>query len=311
MTGTVAAIDCGTNSIRLLIARPDATGGLVDLERHMEIVRLGYGVDRTGMFDPAAVDRTLAAVRRYVQLIAHHGAERVRFVATSATRDASNRAAFIDGIRGILGVEPEVVSGQEEAELSFAGAVSALPDLAPSPRLVVDIGGGSTELVLGEDRPRHRISLDIGSVRMSERHLRSDPPTEAEIAEAIADIDAHLDRAEQEVPLARTSTLVGVAGTVTTMTALIAGLEAYSADATHGVSIAVEEHLAACDRVLRASREERSAESIIHPGRVDVIGAGALIWSRVLVRVRDRAGITVSRTSEHDILDGIALSLLS
>ena len=312
MSAPVAAIDCGTNSIRLLIAREaeDGSGRLIDLERHMEIVRLGYGVDRTGRFDPAAVEHTLDAARRYRTLIERHGAERLRFVATSATRDASNRADFIDGIRGILGVEPEVVSGDVEAELSFAGAVTTLEDLAPGPRLVVDIGGGSTELVLGVERPEHRISLDMGSVRMTERHLLSDPPTQDEIDAAIADVDAHLDRAEEHVPLDAVTTLVGVAGTVTTMTALVMGLTEYRADVTHGAEIPAERFLEACERVLRASREERSRASIIHPGRIDVIGAGALIWARILHRVQERAGVVTSRTSEHDILDGIALSVL-
>lgn len=312
MSAPVAAIDCGTNSIRLLIARP-ADGDrpvLVDIERHMEIVRLGHGVDRTGRFDPAAIARTLDATRRYARLIESCGAERVRFVATSATRDAANRDVFIDGVREILGVTPEVISGQEEAELSFAGAVTTLPDLRTGPRLVVDIGGGSTELVLGTESPEHRVSMDIGSVRMTERHLRSDPPAEAEIAAAIADIDTHLDRAEREVPLSDVATLVGVAGTVTTITALAEGLTAYSPDVTHGAEIPIARSLAVCDRILRATREERSRERIIHPGRIDVIGAGALIWSRILERVRERSGATSSRTSEHDILDGIALGIL-
>ena len=229
----VAAIDCGTNSIRLLIARPDPSGpGLVDLERHMEIVRLGQGVDRTGRFDPAAVERTLDAARRYGRLIEHHGAHRLRFTATSATRDASNRDLFISGIREILGVEPEVISGEEEAELSYRGAVTTLEDLPEGPRLVVDIGGGSTELVLGTDAPSHRVSLDMGSVRMTERHLASDPPTAAEIAAAAADIDSLLDRAAQQLPLESTSVLVGVAGTVTTLTALAMGVTEYRPDVT-------------------------------------------------------------------------------
>ncbi|UYG16569.1 Ppx/GppA family phosphatase [Brachybacterium huguangmaarense] len=309
MSTPVAAIDCGTNSIRLLIARRAEDGALVDLERHMEIVRLGYGVDRTGAFDPAAVERTLDATRRYARLIDHHGADRIRFVATSATRDASNRDVFIDGVRDILGIAPEVVSGAEEAELSFTGAVSTLPDLALGPRLVVDIGGGSTELVLGTERPEARISMDVGSVRMTERHLRSDPPTEDEIAAAAADIDAHLDEAERIVPLAGTTTLVGVAGTVTTITAVAEGLTQYAPDVTHGATLPIARSVAVCEQILRASREQRAAHRVIHPGRIDVIGAGALIWERVLRRVEQAAGVAESRTSEHDILDGIALSL--
>lgn len=310
MTAPVAAIDCGTNSIRLLVARRDDEGHLQDLDRAMEIVRLGHGVDRTGRLDPAAIERTLAVTRRFASAIEARGAERVRFVATSATRDAADRDAFVDGVRAILGVEPEVVTGQEEAELSYAGGVTTLPDLAPGPRLVVDIGGGSTELVLGAERPEHRISLDVGAVRMTERHLRSDPPSAAEIAAATADIDAQLDAAAQVVPLERTRTLIGVAGTVTTVTALALGLERYTPDATHGAELPLTEVAAVCGRVLHASRAERARHRVIHPGRVDVLGGGALIWERVLGRLSAAAGLSTVRTSEHDILDGIALGML-
>ncbi|MFC0676193.1 Ppx/GppA phosphatase family protein [Brachybacterium hainanense] len=307
----VAAIDCGTNSIRLLIARTDpATGALCDLVREMEIVRLGYGVDRTGRFDPAAVERTLAATRRYARLIAEHGASRIRFIATSATRDAANRDVLLDGVREILGVEVEVVPGQEEAELSFRGAVATLPGIPDGDRLVVDIGGGSSELVLGSAAPTHRISLDIGSVRLTERHLRSDPPTEEEIHAASADIDALLDEAAAAVPLERTRHLVGVAGTVTTLTGVALGAQTYRPDLSHGARLALREMLRTCEEVLRMSRAERGALSIIHPGRIDVIGAGALIWERIIRRVADVSPITCTWTSEHDILDGIALSLL-
>lgn len=307
----VAAIDCGTNSIRLLIARPDdGEAGLVDLERHMEIVRLGQGVDRTGRFDPAAVERTLDAARRYARLIEHHGAQRLRFTATSATRDAGNRELFIDGVREILGVEPEVISGEEEAELSYRGAVTTLTDLPAGPRLVVDIGGGSTELVLGTDSPTHRVSLDMGSVRMTERHLASDPPTAEQIAAATADIDELLDRAAEQMPLETTEVLVGVAGTVTTLTALALGVSEYRPDVTHGARLDIAASIDLCEKVLTMTRAERAELRGIHPGRVDVIGAGALIWSRVLHRLRDVADLQESRTSEHDILDGIALSLL-
>ena len=313
MSAPVAAIDCGTNSIRLLIARRDeASGRLVDLERELEMVRLGLGVDRTGRFDPVAVERTLAAARRYRELIEHHGVsvQDVRFVATSATRDASNRDLFIDGIQEILGVEPEVISGQEEAALSFRGAVSTVADLPPGPHLVVDIGGGSTELVLGTDAPSHRISMDIGSVRMTERHLQSDPPTAAEIAAATADIDAQLDRAAAAVPLERATALVGVAGTVTTVTAVMAGIEDYRPDVTHGAAATVDEVRRTCATLLGETREQRGRRRIIHPGRIDVIGAGALIWSRIVERVAQAAGLSETRTSEHDILDGLALDLL-
>lgn len=310
MSPVVAAIDCGTNSIRLLVARRGEDGGLRDLERAMEIVRLGYGVDRTGRLDPAAIERTLAATRRFAAVIEARGAEHVRFVATSATRDAADRDVFVDGVRAILGIEPEVVTGQEEAELSYAGAVTTLPGLGRGPRLVVDIGGGSTELVLGSQRPEHRISLDIGAVRMTERHLRSDPPTPAEITAATADIEAQLDAAARVVPLEQARTLIGVAGTVTTVTALALGLERYSPEATHGAELPMSEAAAVCAWTLRSSRAERARHGAIHPGRVDVLGGGALIWERVLHRLSTTAGLTTARTSEHDILDGIALAML-
>ena len=313
MSAPVAAIDCGTNSIRLLIARrDDATGRMIDLERQLEMVRLGLGVDRTGRFDPVAIERTLDAARRYAALIAHHGVapQDIRFVATSATRDAANRAVFIEGIREILGVAPEVISGQEEAELSFRGAVSTVTGLPEGPRLVVDIGGGSTELVLGTAAPTHRISMDIGSVRLAERHLVSDPPTEAEIAAASADIDAMLDQAEQVVPFARAEALVGVAGTVTTVTAVASGIQDYRPDVTHGAALSVDQVTTTCLTLLAETRAQRSRHAVIHPGRIDVIGAGALIWARIVARVAAATSITGTRTSEHDILDGIALQLL-
>ena len=265
MSAPVAAIDCGTNSIRLLIARRDeATGSLVDLERHLEMVRLGLGVDRTGRFDPVAVERTLDAARRYQALVEHHGVRRedVRFVATSATRDASNREDFISGIRAILGIDPEVISGQEEAELSYRGAVSTVEGLPAGPALVVDIGGGSTELVLGTTAPTHRISLDMGSVRLTERHLRSDPPAADEIAAATADIDALLDEAAEAISLERVASLVGVAGTVTTVTAVATGIRDYRPDATHGAALPVDEVRALCGTLLRETREERARHQI-------------------------------------------------
>ena len=313
MSAPVAAIDCGTNSIRLLIARRDeATGTVVDLERRLEMVRLGLGVDRTGRFDPVAVARTLEAARSYRALLAHHGVDvqDLRFVATSATRDASNRADFIDGIHEILGVTPEVISGAEEAALSFRGAVSTIADLPAGPRLVVDIGGGSTELVLGDGIPTHRISLDMGSVRLTERHLVTDPPTTAEIEAATAEIDVLLDGAAAEVPLEQAVSLVGVAGTVTTVTAVASGIQDYRPDVTHGASLTIDEVGETCRTLLAETRAERSLRKVIHPGRIDVIGAGALIWARIVARVSEAAGIASARTSEHDILDGIALDLL-
>lgn len=311
MSPTVAAIDCGTNSIRLLIARRDPdTGAMVDLERELEMVRLGYGVDRTGRFDPAAIERTLDAARRYAELIARHGVTEMRFAATSATRDAANRDEFIAGIQQILGVTPEVISGDEEAALSFRGAVSTLDGLPAGPRLVADIGGGSTELVIGTEEPTARISMDIGSVRLTERHLHSDPPTAEEIAAATADIDAMLEEAFARLPIPEAEAMIGVAGTVTTVTAVAEGLAAYRPDVTHGADLSLAHAIGTCERLLAMSHEERAALGIIHPGRIDVIGAGALIWATILRRVGEAAGIDRARTSEHDILDGLALDVL-
>ncbi|HIZ35613.1 MAG TPA: Ppx/GppA family phosphatase [Candidatus Ruania gallistercoris] len=310
----VAAIDCGTNSIRLLIADRSVAGTLTDVLRRMEIVRLGQGVDRTGRLDPDALARTLAATREYADQCRTHGVEAVRFVATSATRDAANREEFFAGVRAALGVDVEVISGAEEAGLSFAGAVSILGAADPAPNLVVDIGGGSTELVLGDREVDHAISLDIGSVRMTERHIRSDPPTPAELAAARTDITAALDRAADQLDLNRVRTLVGVAGSVTTLTAFALGLDRYRPEQINGARLSVAEVHAAAEALLAMPRAERAALGFMHPGRVDVIGAGALIWAEVVDRVtqavHDGGGhLDQVITSEHDILDGIALSV--
>ncbi|MBD5786506.1 Ppx/GppA family phosphatase [Cellulosimicrobium terreum] len=311
----VAAIDCGTNSIRLLVADVDVSSGtLVDLDRRMEVVRLGQGVDRTGRLAPEALGRTLDAARRYAAVIDELGATRTRFVATSATRDAENRDEFVAGVVDALGVEPEVVSGEEEAALSFRGAVSTVTALRPGPYVVVDLGGGSTELVVGSAAPDAAFSMDVGCVRLTERHLRSDPPTAAEEASARADVRAALDQAATVVPWGEASTLVGLAGSVTTVTAYALGLAAYDRDRIDGAVLPVETVLAACGDLLHRTREERAALGFMHPGRIDVIGAGALVWSEVVARVRDdvaAAGgaLTEVVTSEHDILDGIAWSI--
>jgi exopolyphosphatase/guanosine-5'-triphosphate,3'-diphosphate pyrophosphatase len=272
----------------------------------MEIVRLGQGVDRTGRFVPEALERTFAACRGYAQLIESAGAEAVRFVATSATRDAANRDEFVSGVRAILGVDPEVVSGDEEAALSFAGATRELDRAAaPAPYLVVDIGGGSTEFVLGDTSVRAGRSVDIGCVRMTERHLRSDPPTATEIEGATADIRTAISRAAEAVPLAETGTLVGVAGSVTTVAAMALNLPAYDSAAIHLARISADDVRRVTARLLTSTREERAALPFMHPGRVDVIGAGAL----VLATIVDRVGVDAIIASEHDILDGIAWSL--
>ncbi|MEI7778118.1 MAG: Ppx/GppA phosphatase family protein [Actinomycetes bacterium] len=304
MTTRVGAIDCGTNSIRLLIADIDATDGLIDVDRRMEIVRLGEDVDRTGQLAPAALERTFAACETFAVVLGIHGVSRLRFVATSASRDASNREIFVAGVRDRLGVEPEVISGTEEAALAFAGATWGTTGAVA--RLVVDIGGGSTEFVLGVDRPTASCSVNIGCVRITERHLRSDPPTAAEIAAATADIDAALDVVEQSVPLIVAANIVGLAGSVTTVAAIALGLTQYDATRIHGSVIPTQEvHRIAAD-LLAMTRAERAGLAVMHPGRVDVIGAGALVLSRIL----DRTGLAAVTVSEHDILDGIALSLV-
>ena len=306
MSRRVAAIDCGTNSLRLLVADVAEQGSSVELERTMEVVRLGQGVDRTGAFAPEALQRTFSAVDRAAALIARHQPEAIRFVATSASRDVSNREEFFAGIHARLGVEPDVVTGDEEAALSFAGATRELGDTG-APFLVVDLGGGSTELVLGARDVEAARSLDVGSVRMTERHLHDDPPSAAQVAAARADVDAAL--AACDVPLARARTLVGVAGSITTITAAAIELAEYVPGVLHGVRLPLDQVRAACDRLLHATRAERAAMPFVHPGRVDVIGAGALVWRTVLDRVEAEAGITEVVTSEHDILDGIAVAL--
>ncbi|WP_159809723.1 Ppx/GppA phosphatase family protein [Cellulomonas citrea] len=309
----VAAIDCGTNSIRLLVAQIDETG-LHDVVRRSAVVRLGQGVDRTGLLAPDALARTLATTREYAEVCRQAGVETVRFVATSATRDAANRGEFVAGVRAALGVEPEVVAGEEEAALSFRGAVGVLADRFAGPFTVVDLGGGSTELVTGTQRPSAAWSMDVGSVRLTERHLHSDPPTPDEIAAAVTDVDRALDEAAAHVPLGGTGTLVGLAGSVTTVTAHALGLERYDHLRIDGSVLEVDEVLAACEDLLGRSRARRAELGFMHPGRVDVIGAGALVWARVVTRVREAVAaaggeLTQVVTSEHDILDGIAWSL--
>ncbi|GGZ99030.1 exopolyphosphatase [Streptomyces echinoruber] len=309
----VAAIDCGTNSIRLLVADADpATGELVDLDRRMTIVRLGQGVDRTGRLAPEALERTFAACREYAEVIKEHGAERIRFVATSASRDAENRDEFVRGVLDILGVEPEVITGDQEAEFSFTGATKELTgrrDLH-RPFLVVDIGGGSTEFVVGDDHVRAARSVDIGCVRLTERHLVrdgavTDPPTEEQIAALRADVEAALDLAARTVPLHEARTLVGLAGSVTTVSAIAQELPEYDSAAIHHSRVSHDRVREITTRLLHSTHAERAAIPSLHPGRVDVIGAGALI----LLSIMERIGAEEVVVSEHDILDGIAWSV--
>jgi exopolyphosphatase / guanosine-5'-triphosphate,3'-diphosphate pyrophosphatase len=353
VTIRVAAIDCGTNSIRLLIAdlhrevpdgripglaepppdqpervradtAPAHPAPLADVTRQMRIVRLGEGVDLTGRLSAAALDRTMTALREYAGLIAEAKPEAVRMVATSATRDAANAQEFTDRVLDILGVAPEVITGDEEAWLSFTGATRELADTplaaaggCPPPYLVSDIGGGSTEFVLGapdgtdaggqvsRDQIEGR-SVNIGCVRLTERHLHGDPPVEAEIVVALKDIDAALDQVAAAVRVDQARTLIGLAGSVTTVAAIALGLDEYDSARIHHsrISAARVHEIAGC--LLAMTRAERAAIPVMHPGRVDVIGAGALILDRIMASF----GFSEVLVSEHDILDGIAWSLV-
>src|SRR4051795_10986329 len=310
----VAAIDCGTNSIRLLVADVPAEGPHTDLLRRMEVVRLGQGVDATGRLAPEAIERTRRVLAEYAAQARELGAERVRMVATSATRDAANRSDFEQMVFATLGRLPDVVSGVEEAQLSYLGATASLDAAARAhgaepprpPFLVVDIGGGSTEFVLGDaDGVRAARSVDIGCVRLTERHLHGDPPSAEQIRRAEDDIRAALARVTATVPVAEADSLIGLAGSVTTVAALALELPAYDADAIHGSRIPVDAVRAVTADLLAATRERRAAYAVMHPGRVDVIGAGAL----VLREIMDGFGLDEVVVSEHDILDGIALGL--
>ncbi len=307
----VAAVDCGTNSIRLLVA--DAHDGRLEtLRRELRIVRLGAGVGATGEFTAAALDRTFAACAEYARIIADCGAERVRFVATSAARDAGNRVAFARGVAERMGVEPDVISGDEEARLSFRGATTGLSELAAArpPYLVVDIGGGSTEFVLGGDGTADRVdavvaarSVDVGCVRLTERHLCTDPPSPHEVAAAVLDVDAGLEQARATVPLAKAMSVVGVAGTVTTVAAAALDLDRYDRSRLHHSVLSSARIHGAAGMLLALPRAGLAALPYMHPGRVDVIGAGALILDRVLAAV---PGVEELVVSETDILDAIA-----
>lgn len=319
----VAAIDCGTNSIRLKIARVDNHGITDIVPRMLRVVRLGEGIDETHQFSCDALQRVKAAAQEFAQVLKDNPVDAIRFVATSATRDANNRDVFEQMMIDELGVKPEVISGTQEAELSFLGATSVvLRDELPSPYLVVDLGGGSTELVLGGDGKTSdtrkvvaSYSMNIGSVRMTERHLHTDPPTDDEISSAISDIDAHIDEALKVVPVGKARTIIGVSGSVTTMTALAMGLKHYDHSAVDGACIGLEQAYTVNDRFLHMSRDRRRTYATIHPGRVDVVGGGAVVWSRVLERVskaayEDHGGVLDTFVaSEHGLLDGITLDL--
>jgi exopolyphosphatase/guanosine-5'-triphosphate,3'-diphosphate pyrophosphatase len=300
----VAAIDCGTNSIRLLIADIDGSN-FREVVRDMEIVRLGQGVDQTGQFHPDAIKRTLAAVDKFAAQIAKRGVEKIRFCATSATRDATNRHLFVDGVRERLGIEPEVISGDEEAALSFAGAIQDL-DPSEGPFLVVDIGGGSTEFVFGTRTVEAARSVNIGCVRMSERHFANDPATAEQIELARTDIQAAIAQAAAEVPITQAKTLVAVAGTATTVAAAALELAEYDRYAIHLARISVAKVHDASTMFLTSNREHRLSLGYMHPGRVDVIAAGSLVLSEIM----KATGATEFVASESDILDGMARSLV-
>jgi len=299
----VAAIDCGTNSIRLLIA--DIAGGnFREIYRTMEIVRLGQGVDKNKAFHPDALDRTLKATALFAEEIARRGVERMRFCATSATRDATNRELFIDGVKSLLGVAPEVISGEEEAALSFKGATKELRGVG-APYLVIDIGGGSTEFVFGSERVDFAKSQNIGCVRMSERHFSSIPPQAEEIAGAKADIDEAIKGAAEIVPITEAKTLIAVAGTATTVAAAALGLSIYDRHSIHLSRISEEKTHQVSEMFLSLNRDEIAALGYMHPGRVDVIGAGSLVLSRIMALTGAKEFVA----SESDILDGMAWSL--
>ncbi|TQC51214.1 Ppx/GppA family phosphatase [Rhodococcus sp. WS4] len=310
----VAAVDCGTNSIRLLIADVDDRGALHDVRREMRVVRLGQGVDATGRLAPEAIERTRVALTEYAGMIAEAEATAVRMVATSATRDASNREDFFSMTRDVLGtVIPgagaEVITGDEEARLSFNGAVGEL-DPSQGPFVVVDLGGGSTEVVLGDESGVHAaFSTDIGCVRITERCLHDDPPTPAQVEEARAFAQERLDEAFARVPVEQAHTWVGVAGTMTTIAALAKELPEYDAEQVHLSRIPLPRLREVCDSLIAMTHAERAALGPMHPGRVDVIGGGAIVTEVLADAFEKKAGIDQLVVSEHDILDGIALSI--
>ena len=304
----LAGIDCGTNSIRLLIA--DVSDGLLrDVHRETRIVRLGQGVDATGQFAPEAIARTREALTDYAALLKRHGVERVRMVATSAARDVANRDVFFAMTADVLGAAAaEVITGAEEASLSFRGAVGEL-DAAAGPFVVVDLGGGSTEIVFGGDAVVASYSADIGCVRLTERCLHSDPPTPDEVAAARAVVRERLGVALGVVPVEGARTWVGLAGTMTTLSALAHNMTTYDSAAIHLSRVAGSDLLAVCERLIAMPRSERAALPPMHEGRADVIGGGAIVVEELARELRARAGIDELTVSEHDILDGIVLSI--
>lgn len=306
MSDPVAVIDCGTNAIRLLVAGTKSSGGIEDLVREMRTVRLGEGVDRTGEFSRQALDRTFVACREYAEIIAQFNVGKKRFIATSASRDVSNKHDFISGVESILGVTPEVISGTEEAELSYLGAVSGFDPEPQQPILVADIGGGSTEFVMrGSPSTFITQSINVGCVRMTERYLHSDPPTESEIAQTIDEIHRGLNQVRSHLPIHKARTLIGLAGSVTTVAAMSLGLNEYNPLAIHGTVLSLDQVQFVTDQLLHMSRADRAQLGFMHPGRVDVIGGGALILRESMSQLNFPRVVV----SEHDLLDGVVALL--
>lgn len=309
MNEIIAAIDCGTNSIRLLVAEVNPDNSLTELRRELRIVRLGEGVDQTGEFKVDAVERTIRAAAEYSNYIQEMGVTKFRFAATSATRDASNRHLFTFPIKEMFGIEPEVISGDMEASLSFRGATSSLTSMGKlknTPYLVIDIGGGSTEFVLGVKHPTNSISVDIGCVRMSERHNLVEVFDPAQLAAARKDIQKAIEQAANQVEISTAGSIIGVAGTVTTVAAIALGLTEYDPTKLHGAVIKTSEVTRVAKMLREMTRTQKAAIPAMHPGRVDVIAAGALVLEMIL----DEVGLGEIIVSEHDILDGLALSLI-
>jgi len=301
----IAVIDCGTNSIRLLVAEISGST-FKEVIRTMEIVRLGQGVDENKAFHPDAINRTLLAVKSFKEIIDRNKVDKIRFCATSATRDAMNRNLFIDGVRDILNVQVEVIPGEEEAALSFTGATYQL-DQGAGPFLVVDIGGGSTEFVYGDKKVISAKSVNIGCVRMSERHLINQPPTMDQITSAIVDIDIAITQAAVSVPINSAKSLIAVAGTATTVAAAALDLSKYDRDLIHLSKISADKVHKVAQMFQSMNKSEISALPYMHEGRVDVITAGSLVLSRVMAAT----GAVEFVASESDILDGMAFSLIN
>ena len=301
----VAAIDCGTNSIRLLISDIDtSTNTATDVVREMRIVRLGEGVDRTNAFLPTALERTFKAVEEYDKLLLKHNVEHVRFVATSATRDAQNKAMFIKGVIDRLRIVPEVIAGVEEAALSFDGATRSLRQKHSAPFLIIDLGGGSTELVIGDKEPTGAYSMDVGCVRMTERHTPGGNPTKEQEEAIRTDVKNALKVAGTKVDWKTAKTVVGVAGTITTVAAHVLNLKTYDPDVLHGASITAEQVSQTAQDFITLTPAQRGALPYMHEGRIEVITAGSIVLDEVMKGI----GAKTLIASERDILDGVTWS---